>query len=39
MEVRGNGYRTVEDMVMQVTTKEKKVRGWGIGESTVHFNY
>lgn len=39
MEVRGNRYRTVEDMVMQVTTKEKKVRGWDTGESTVHFNY
>lgn len=39
MEVRGNGYRTVDDMVMQITTKENKVRGWGTDESTVQFNY
>lgn len=28
MEVRGNGYRTVEDMETQITTKENIVRGW-----------
>lgn len=38
MEVRGNGHRIVEDTIMQIKTKENRVRGWGTDENTVQLN-